>query len=112
MLVVAMVPLSAAAAYLPALTKIYVDGDEKTANGKEFTANYTEGSTTVQIAAELPYGTKLEAYATEDGLTAVKDSAGTDATITGTATTYNISSFPEGIVYLRFQDNEGAGRAN
>ncbi len=111
MLVVAMVPLSAAAADLPALTKIYVDGDEKTANGKEFTANYTEGSTTVDIAAELPYGTKLEAYATEDGLTAVQNSAKATA-ITGTAGTYNISSFPEGIVYLRLQDNDGAGRAN
>lgn len=111
MLVVAMVPLSAAAADLPALTKIYVDGDEKTANGKEFTANYTEGSTTVDIAAELPYGTKLEAYATEDGLTAVQNSANATA-ITGTAGTYNISSFPEGIVYLRLQDKDGAGRAN
>ena len=112
MLVVAMVPLSAAAADLPALTKIYVDGDEKTANGKEFTANYTEGSTTVQIAAELPYGTKLEAYATEDGLTAVKDSSDAVAATDGSEVTYNISSFPEGIVYLRLQDNDGAGRAN
>ncbi|NBK80322.1 S-layer homology domain-containing protein [bacterium D16-76] len=110
MLVVAMVPLSAAASAdaLPALTRIYVNDTEITANGTEFSANFAEDQAegSINVRATLPTGTKLEAFESKDSLTgtaiAASDVALTVKDYTGGNT--------EGVVYLKLSDTTSAGR--
>lgn len=60
MLVVAMIPLSAAAAALPTLDVITVDGETVEADGTNFSATYGNGVPTVSVGITVPTDVTVE----------------------------------------------------
>ena len=74
MLVVAMIPLSAAAAALPTLDVITVDGETVEADGTNFSATYGNGVPTVSVGITVPTDVTVESikkdgYSRQDLLT-------------------------------------------
>ena len=85
MLVVAMIPLSAAAAALPTLDVLTVGSETVEADGTSFSATYGTGETTVQVTQNLPTGVDVVAVR-KNGYT-------TDSLTSGRAATLTLSNY-------------------
>ena len=81
MLVVAMIPLSAAAAALPTLDVLTVGSETVEADGTSFSATYGTGETTVQVTQNLPTGVDVVAVR-KNGYTTDSLTSGRTATLT------------------------------